>query len=94
MTEEAIQAFELADLGYSWTEKAFQDIGYGYTLKENELEILDEIVLKVLQGKNNEAITEFRNKNIYNLGHSGEVIADYLIAENQKLQNVKNEEGK
>ena len=79
-------------MGSSWTEEAIQKIGYGYTMKENELENLDQIIMKVLQQKSNEAILDFRKRNIYNLGYSGEVIADYLIDANNKIQNdVKRE---
>ena len=87
MTQEALQEFEIADLGSSWTEEAMQKIGYGYTLKENEIDKLDQIIMKVLQQKSNEAILDFRKGNIYNLGHSGEVIADYLIEANNRIQN-------
>ena len=87
MTQEALQEFEIADLGSSWTEEAMQKIGYGYTLKENEIENLDQIIMNVLQQKSNEAIINFRKRNIYNLGHSGEVIAGYLIDANNRIQN-------
>ena len=87
MTQKALQEFEIADLGSSWTEEAMQKIGYGYTLKDNEIEYLDKIILKILQEKNNDAIVWFRNNNIYNLGKSGEVIADYLINTNKILQD-------
>ena len=87
MTQEALQEFEIADLGSSWTEEAMQKIGYGYTLQENEIDNLDQIIMKVLQQKSNEAILDFRKRNIYNLGHSGEVIADYLIEANNRIQN-------
>ena len=87
MTQEALQEFEIADLGSSWTEEAIQKIGYGYTMKENELDKLDQIIMKVLQQKSNEAILDFRKRNIYNLGYSGEVIADYLIETSNRIQN-------
>ena len=93
MTQEALQEFEIADLGYSWTEEAMQKIGYGYILQENEIEDLDKTIIKILQEQDNEAIIKFRNENIYNLGKSGEVIADYLIDSNNCLQNeTKREE--
>ena len=93
MTQEALQEFEIADLGSSWTEEAMQKIGYGYTLQENEIEDLDKIIIKILQEQDNEAIIKFRNENIYYLGKSGEVIAGYLIDSNNCLQNeTKREE--
>lgn len=85
--KDVLNDFEIADLGFSWTEREMQKIGYGYTLKNNEIEYLDKIILKILREKNNGTIVAFRNKNIYNLGKSGEVIADYLIDSNNCLQN-------
>ena len=76
-SQEAIQNYEIADLGFSWTEEAIQAIGY--TLKENEINRMDEIIVNVLNEKSNKDILDFRNKHVYNLGNSGEVIADYLI---------------
>ena len=84
---EAQQNFEIADLGFSWTEKAVQEIGY--TLKENELDHIDELILKILHERTNENILEFRNKHIYNLGKSGEVIADYLIQSSHSLKQAQ-----
>ena len=81
---ETLQDFEIADLGGSWTEEAVKEIGY--TLSENEITDIDRIIWKVLKEKTDEAIIEFRKKHIYNLGKSGEVIADYLIAANAAMQ--------
>lgn len=81
---EVLQDFEIVDLGGSWTEEAVKEIGY--TLSENEITDLDMIIWKVLKEKTDEAIIEFRKKHIYNLGKSGEVIADYLIAANAAMQ--------
>ena len=81
---EMLQDYEIADLGGSWTEEAIREIGY--TLAQNEIQDLDKIVLNVLQGKTDEAIIEIRKKHIYNLGSSGEAIADYLIAANTAIK--------
>ena len=81
---EGLQDFEIVDLGGSWTEEAVKEIGY--TLSENEIQKLDEIIKNVLKEKTDETILAFREKHIYNLGNSGEVIADYLIASNAAMQ--------
>lgn len=81
---EGLQDFEIVDLGGSWTEEAVKEIGY--TLSENEIQKLDEIIRNVLKEKTDETILAFREKHIYNLGNSGEVIADYLIASNAAMQ--------
>ena len=81
---EGLQGFEIVDLGGSWTEEAVKEIGY--TLSENEIQKLDEIIRNVLKEKTDETILAFREKHIYNLGNSGEVIADYLIASNAAMQ--------
>ena len=83
-TPEMIQEYELADLGYSWTEEAIKIISY--TLKDGEIKYIGDIIRRILREKSHEDILEFRNKNIYNLGHSGEVIAEYLINTNLKIQ--------
>lgn len=85
-SQDTLQDFEISDIGYSWNEEAMKTIGYGYTLKDSEINELDKIIVKVLNTKDNKAILEFRNKNIYNLGKSGEVIADYLINNNTLLE--------
>ena len=84
--EAVLKEFEIADLGGSWTEEAMQEIGYGYTLKENEIDCLDEIILKVLRENIPETMVKFRDSNIYNWGNSAEVIADYLIAGNNSFK--------
>ena len=76
-SSEAMKEFEIADLGFSWMEDNIKDIGY--TLNDNEIDCLDEIILKVLNEKGDQEILEFRSKNVYNWGNSGEIIADYLI---------------
>lgn len=81
-SQETLQDFEISDIGYSWNEEAMKAIGYGYTLQESEINELDKIIIDVLNKKDNKAILEFRDKNIYNLGKSGEIIADYLINNN------------
>ena len=86
--QETMEKFEIADLGSSWIEEAVQEIGY--TLKENELEIIDEIVIKVLSESTSQNISEFRNKNTYNLGNSGEVIADFLIQTSNIIKATEN----
>ena len=40
---------------------------------------LDEVILNVLKEKNDTDILEFRDKHIYNLENSSEMIAGYLI---------------
>ena len=79
-SEETLQDFEIADLGSSWIEEHIDEIGY--TLKEGEIDSLDSIIIKVLSEKSRKSILEFRNQHVYNLGISGEVIADYLIESN------------
>lgn len=76
-SKKAMQDFEITDLGFSWIEENIKVIGY--TLQEGELEKLDEIILNVLKEKSNTDILKFRDKHIYNVGNSSEVIADYLI---------------
>lgn len=76
-SQEAMQDFEISDIGFSWIEENIKSIGY--TLQQGELEKLDAIILDVLKEKGNAEILEFREKNIYNIGNSGEVIAEYLI---------------
>lgn len=85
-SQETLQDFEVSDIGYSWNEEAMKAIGYGYTLHESELDRLDEVITDVLNKKDNKAILEFRDNNIYNLGKSGEIIADYLINNNLLLE--------
>ena len=81
---EELQDYEIADLGGSWTEEAVKEIGY--TLSKNEIQELDIIIWKVLQEKIDKTILAFREKHVYNMGNSGEVIADYLIAANAAVQ--------
>ena len=76
-SQEAMQRFEIADLGFSWIEDNIKAIGY--TLQEGEIDRLDEVILNVLKEKSDTDILEFRDKHIYNLDNSGEVIAGYLI---------------
>ncbi len=83
-SEETLQEYEIADLGSSWIEEHIDEIGY--TLKEGEIDSLDSIIIKVLSEKSNKEILEFRNRHVYNLGNSGEVIADYLISTNIELK--------
>ena len=81
--KETLTDFEMADLGYSYNEEAAAIIGY--TIREDEIYDLDKIIMKVLREKTNETILEFREKNVYNIGRSGEVIADYLIRKNNEI---------
>lgn len=76
-SKEAMQDFEIADLGFSWIEENIKDIGY--TLQEGELEKLDEVIIRVLKERTDKDILDFQNRNIYNIGRSGEAIAEYLI---------------
>ena len=84
-SQGAMEDFEISDLGTSWTEENITKIGY--TLQNNELEHIDEIIIKVLNEKSGSDILEFRSKNVYNLGNSGEIIADYLIKTSYSLNN-------
>lgn len=84
-SQEAMQKFEIVDLGFSWIEENIKAIGY--TLQKGELDKLDEIILNVLQEKGNAIILEFRDKHIYNIGNSGEVIANYLIETSNSLKH-------
>lgn len=79
----AMKEFEIADLGFSWTEENVSQIGY--TLRGQELDNLDKIILMVLNERQGSDILEFRSKNVYNIGNSGEVIADYLIRTSRLL---------
>lgn len=88
-SQEAMQDFEIADLGFSWIEENIKEIGY--TLQEGEIEKLDEIILKVLNDKSNTDILEFRDKNIYNIGCSAEVIADFLIQSSFSIKKIVQE---
>lgn len=82
-SQEAMLDFEITDLGYSWIEDNVREIGY--TLKDGELDRLDEVIIRILQEKTDKKIIDFKNKNIYNIGHSDEKIADYLI---KTIQNT------
>lgn len=81
---EALKDYEISDLGGSWTEDAVKEIGY--TLAVNEINDLDKIIWRALKEKTDEAILSFCEKHIYNLGVSGEVIADYLISVNTAME--------
>ena len=74
---ENMQDFELADLKSSWKEEALARIGY--TIKESDLEQIDKIVHSILISRNQRSIANFREDHIYNFGHSGEAIAEYLV---------------
>ena len=81
-----MEEYEIADMEKPWVEDAFREIGYGYTLKEDEFEQLDVIIMKILREKDNDAIRAFQNKNLYNLRNSGKAIAEYLINADLTLQ--------
>ena len=85
-SQEAMQDFEISDIGFSWIEENMKEIGY--TLQECEVKRLDEVILNVLKEKNNTDILEFRRKHIYNVGNSGEVIANYLIETSNSLKQI------
>lgn len=74
---ENMQEFEMADLKTSWKEEALAQIGY--TVKEDEINRIDQIVYSLLNNRSCKDISDFREKNIYNFGNSGEAIAEYLI---------------
>ena len=84
MPFEDFMDFEIADLGESWTEQALKKLGY--TLGKDRIEELPKIVLETIKTKTPESILAFREKNIYNYKHSGEVIANYLIENGRKLK--------
>ena len=84
--KETLEEYEIADMEKPWVEDAFREIGYGYTLKEDEFEQLDVIIMKILREKDNDAIRAFQNKNLYNLRNSGKAIAEYLINADLTLQ--------
>ena len=83
-SQEAMQKFEIADLGFSWIEENIKAIGY--TLQDGELDKLDEIILNVLKTKDSTEILRFREKHIYNVGNSSDVIANYLIETSNSLK--------
>ncbi len=89
-SQEAMQDFEIADLGYSWIEENIKVIGY--TLQDGEIEKLDEVIIIVLKERTDKEILDFQKRNIYNIGCSGEVIANYLIeisnSLKQKVQEI------
>ncbi len=77
-SEEVLEDFEIADLGTSWIEEHVDEIGY--TLKEREFDNLGSVITKVVSEKSRKDILEFRDRHVYNIGYSGEIISDYLIA--------------
>ena len=81
--EGNLKDFEMADLRYSYNEEAAAKIGY--TIRSDELLDLDKIIMKVLHNRKQSMIKEFWAKNIYNIGNSGEVIANYLIKANKEI---------
>ena len=85
-SQTAMEKFEIADLGFSWMEENIKEIGY--TLDSKNFDDLDSIILKVLNDRQSSIILEFRSKNVYNVGYSGEVIADYLIKVSRSLRSV------
>ncbi|MBQ3367127.1 MAG: CDP-glycerol glycerophosphotransferase family protein [Acidaminococcaceae bacterium] len=89
VSSEALQDFEISDIGFSWNEQALESIGFGYLLKEDEIEYIDKVVTQVLQTKNEKTIENFKNDNIYNVGLSKVVISNYIINENVKLNREK-----
>ena len=76
-SQEAMQDFEITDIGFSWIEENIKKIGY--TLQDGEIEKLDEVIMRVLKERTDKDILNFQNKNFFNIEHSGEVIAEYLI---------------
>ncbi len=74
---ENMQEFEMADLKTSWKEEALAQIGH--TVKEEEIYKIDAIVYSLLGNRNQKDLAGFRENNIYNFRHSGEVIAEYLM---------------
>ncbi len=81
--KENLIDFEMDDLKYSYNEEAAATIGY--TINKDEINNLDQIIMKILRERKYGLIREFWEKNIYNVGKSGEVIADYLIKTNNSI---------
>ena len=81
---ENMKDFEIADLGESWIEKELRQLGY--TLGKDCIEKLPTIVHKTILMTSAKEIVDFREKNVYNYGCSGEVIAEYLIEISQQLK--------
>ena len=92
ISKDTLEEYEIADMEKPWVEEAFREIGYGYTLKNEEFVQLDVIIMKILREKDNEAIKAFQNKYLYNLGNSGKAVAEYLISTNMTLQSTKTQE--
>ena len=92
ISKETLEEYEIADMEKPWVEEAFREIGYGYTLKNDEFAQLDIIIMKILREKDNEAIKAFQNKYLYNLGNSGKAVAEYLISTNLTLQSTRTQE--
>jgi hypothetical protein len=90
--KETLDGYEIADMEKPWVEEAFREIGYGYTLKQDEFAQLDVIIMKILREKDNDAIKAFQNKYLYNLCNSGKAIAEYIINTNLTLQSVRTQE--
>lgn len=84
MPLEDMSEFEMADLGESWTEEALKKLGCN--VRKDQIEELPTIVNEILATKTSEEIAAFREKNVYNRNHSGEIIANYLIEEGQRIK--------
>lgn len=81
------EKFEIVDLKESWMDKAVNKIGI--TLNKENIGQIAKYVEDVLSSNSHYDLASFREKNVYNWGRSGEIIADYLIDKSKKLSGNK-----
>jgi hypothetical protein len=84
------EAFEIADLKECWMDKAVNEIGS--FVHKNEIENIVKITNELLSANQNYDLSSFKNKTIYNWGHSGEKIADYLISQIKEIKQQSGEQ--
>ena len=76
---ESMQDFERVDLQESWKEVEIAK--FSPRLGHGDINRIVEVVRQTMERQDiTDAILSFREKNLYNLGNSGEAIADYLMA--------------
>ena len=83
---ESMDIFERAYIGESWIENRMAELG-SVLNHDTICNIVNEIE-KTLSFSTSESIQQFRNKNLSNFMHSGEVIAEYLIDKSRKNSEV------
>ena len=83
----SIEEFEMLYLQYSWLEEQLAE--NGYVVNHDNVKDIAEVVKKAVQDVDVAKIREFRNKSVCNWGRSGEIIADYLVQESKRLQEVE-----